>query len=438
MTMRFEKKVPDGGHYDVVVCGAGPGGTAAALAAARLGRRVLLLDHAGCVGGYWTSGLMGIALDMPGKGGIPQEIAQSLFSRKAARWADRASYNYDIETMKQVLEQILLDAGVDVLLYTRVTAVQMLGDRITAVLADGPRSLGFTGDWFVDGTGHGDLAALAGCAWESGHPQNGLRQPASLEALVTGVPATWVSDIHNAQRKRELFNLLQEAGFACSYRAPLLFQLAPDSLNWILAVNHQYGVDVEQTWTVSRATLAARAEIGRAVQALRTLPGWENFTLVATSEQLGLRDSRRIHGLYRLELNDALQGCSFADGVVPVEFCFDVHQLAADYKTLPDEAKLHSRPFEVPLRCLVARDAANLWLTGRCISGDFYTHSAYRMTCTAAGTGEAVAVALAGLSNTSGSAASGQRAADADGAKVVRELQKRGYRLTGEDQATRP
>ena len=90
--MQFIRTVKDGGHYDLIVCGAGPGGTAAAISAAREGKHVLLMDAAGCLGGYWTSGLMGIALDMPGKGGIPLEIVQKLLVKKRAEWVNHASY----------------------------------------------------------------------------------------------------------------------------------------------------------------------------------------------------------------------------------------------------------------------------------------------------------------------------------------------------------
>ena len=422
--MQFNRVVPDGGHYGVIVCGAGPGGAAAALTAARLGRKVLLVDHAGCVGGYWTSGLMGISLDMPGKGGVPKEIVDGLLAENRARWVDSDSYTYDIESMKRLLEQLLLEAGADVLLYTRVTDAIVKNRRIETILADGPQSRAFTADWFVDGTGHGDLSAMAGCAWEMGISENGPLQPASLEALVMGVPDTWISDIHNPKRKRELFELLKKAGVVCSYPNPLLFRLSPDNDLHIFAINHQYDVDIRDSIGLSRATMDARDEIYEAVRALRTLPGWERLAVAATSEQLGLRDSRRVKGLYRLDMNDAMSGRHFDDGVVPVHSSFDVHALS---KKQADERKdiaegMRSKPFQVPLRSLIAQDIDNLWLVGRCISGDFLAHSIYRFTCTAAGTGEAAAVALSTID-------AGGTSRDADGARVAGEMRKRGYGL---------
>ena len=142
--MQFIRNVKDGGHYDLIVCGAGPGGTAAAIAAARSGKRVLLMDAAGCLGGYWTSGLMGISLDMPGKGGLPREIINKLLARDRAEWVDEKSYVYDIESMKLTLENMALEAGVEVLLYSRVTDAIVKNRRIEAILADGMTSMALT------------------------------------------------------------------------------------------------------------------------------------------------------------------------------------------------------------------------------------------------------------------------------------------------------
>ncbi len=420
--MLFSKDIPSQGHYHLIVCGAGPGGICAAVSAARRGLRVLLIDQAGCIGGYWTSGLLGIALDMPGKGGLPAEIIHTLLANNAAQWVDAASYTYSIEAMKHTLESMVTEAGVDVLLYARVTDVLMQGRRIQAILAEASAPMAFTADYYVDGTGHGDLAAMAGCAWESGHPQTGTRQPASLEALVTGVPESWVSDIHNPERKKALHALLVQAGIPCSYQAPLLFRLAPNGATWNLAVNHQYDVDVEHPLALSRATLDARDEIYRCVSALQTLPGWNRLELVSTGEQIGLRDSRRVLGLYRLDTADALEGRTFDDGITLVSFSFDIHALSASYQPDSQEAKLKSRPFQIPLRSLIARDADNLFLVGRCISGDFYAHSAYRMTNTAAATGEAAGIAASLLYK-------GIPASSVDGGHVRREMIRRDYVL---------
>lgn len=425
--MIFERKVKDGGKYDVIVCGAGPGGTGAAIAAARMGKKVLLMDAAGCIGGYWTGGLMGISLDMPGKGGIPLEIMTALMKKNKAQWADRESYTYDIEAMKCLLDSMVMDAGVDVLLYSRITDVKVENGRIAAILADGMTSMAFTADWFVDGTGHGRLGQLAGCSFEMGNA-DGRTQPGSLESMVAGVPLDkWKSDIHNESVKLKFKAMLLEHGVDSTYPKPLLFRLSPGGVTHKLAVNHQYGVTADDDFALSRATMEARREINRAADALATQAGWQDFTLVQTAEQLGLRDARRIRGHYTVTIWDALEGVRFADGVAPVHYPLDVHNLMPDYK--PEEANADAgtgyviKPFDVPFRSLAAADVENLFMVGRCISGDFLAHSAYRMTTTACAMGEGVGIAAAGLMP-------GQKNSDADGAAVHAELIRRGYDYT--------
>lgn len=421
--MQFIRTVKDGGHYDLIVCGAGPGGTAAAIAAAREGRRVLLMDAVGCLGGYWTSGLMGISLDMPGKGGLPLEIVRKLLAKNRAEWVDQSSYVYDNESMKLVLENMALEAGVEVLFYARVTDAVVKDGRISAILADGMTSMGFTADFFVDGTGHGRLGELAGCRYGIGF--EGRQQPGSLEAVVTGVPSgQWPSDIHNPAVKRKFKKMLLDLGVDCTYPMPLLFRLTPSGTLHKMAVNHQYGVSADDDFGMSRATLEARREINRAADALSSQPGWETFTLVQTAEQLGLRDSRRLEGLYTVTAQDALCGRHFADGVSPVHFCLDVHNLAPDYKLPPQVRDYRFKPFDIPMRSLISSQVDNLLMAGRCISGDFLSHSAYRTTCTACALGEAAGIAVSRLR-------AGQSAKDTDGRAIHDELIRRGYHFEG-------
>lgn len=424
--MQFIREVSEGGHYDLIVCGAGPGGVGAAIAAARMNKKVLLLDCAGCVGGYWTSGLMGTSLDMPGKGGLPLEIMNELMKRNKAQWVLHLgaydSYTYDIEEMKLLLDSLCMEAGVDVLLYARVTAVKMENGKIAAILVDGMVSHAFTADYYVDGTGHGMLSKLAGCQYEIGHPTIKKQQPGSLEAMTAGVPEElWHSDIHNYDVKQKLKKMLVDQGVSPSYTAPLLFKLSPGGVTHKLAVNHQYNVHAEDDFGMSRATMEARQEINRAVNALRSYPGWENFTLVQTAEQLGLRDGRRVHGLKTITAQDALAGRYSEDGITPVHFNLDVHKLDPNFNSA-EQNWGKFQPYSVPMGCLIAKAVENLFMVGRCISGDFLALSSYRMTTTACAMGEAVAVAVSRLEK-------GMSTHETDGASVHDEMIRRGYEL---------
>ncbi len=109
---------------------------------------------------------------------------------------------------------------------------------------------------------------------------------------------------------------------------------------------------------------------------------------MATASQIGTREGRRIHGRYTLCADDVRSGARFADAVCRSHFGFDVHSTQASL----GKANEHfgpARPYDIPLRALVAQDLDNLFLAGRCLSGDFLAHSSYRVSGNAAPTGEA-------------------------------------------------
>ena len=148
--------------------------------------------------------------------------------------------------------------------------------------------------------------------------------------------------------------------------------------------------------------------------------GYGFFYDSGTAEQLGLRDSRRIEGMYSVTVEDALSGRHFEDAVSPVHFCLDVHHLAPDYRLPPEVEDYRFKPFDIPMRSLISSQVNNLFMVGRCISGDFLAHSAYRTTCTACALGEAAGLAASRLH-------SEQSAKETDGIAVHRELIQRGY-----------
>ena len=225
--IQFVRDIPYKGKYDVVVCGSGPGGFSAALTLSRLGYKVLIVEAMGCIGGYATSAMMGILLDLYGKGGIPLEIYKKLESLGKANMVDDKSYTYDIESMKYVMEGMLLDAGVNIVLYSRITSVNKQDDRITHILIDGPEAFSVSADWFIDGTGSGQVGFLSGCTFDEGSESDStIVQPSSLQALVTHVPEDkWNSNIHNREVKQKFRSLIENAGHVPSYPLPLLFKL---------------------------------------------------------------------------------------------------------------------------------------------------------------------------------------------------------------------
>lgn len=415
-----ERKTPIVGDYDVIVCGAGPAGVTAAISAGRLGAKTLLIESQGCLGGIWTAGLLCLVLDLPGKGGILREIEQRLQAQQALlpRYGNRA-FTYDVEAMKWLLEQMCREANVDVRLHTRITSVVRQGDTLQSVITESASGReAFSAKVFVDATGNGDVGALAGCRHDRGHPESGKTQPATMLAIINGVPAdargTFGHDDKVAFRER-----LQSVGFEPSYRYPSLFEL-PIPHHFCLMINHEFGVACDSADDITRATMRARDEVRRAVQALRDL-GWTDVRLVVTPSHIGLREGRRIHGRYMLTVDDLRAGQRFDDGICLAHNAVDIHAL--DRQTPHGQGGFMPKPYHIPLRSLIAADVDNLALAGRCISGDFFAHGSYRVTGNAVPTGEAagIAAAYAVQSNCA--------LPDVDGKAVREEMERRGYAL---------
>ena len=122
---------------------------------------------------------------------------------------------------------------------------------------------------------------------------------------------------------------------------------------------------------------------------------------MATSPQIGVREGRRITGRYTITTDDLLRGARFDDAICRVTFRIDVHSSDKTYRGTSKPDGLEAKPYDIPLRSLIAKDVDGLLMAGRCISGDFYAHGSYRVTGNAVPMGEAAGkvAAIAALSN---------------------------------------
>ncbi|HHW09762.1 MAG TPA: FAD-dependent oxidoreductase [Firmicutes bacterium] len=409
-------------EYDLIVCGAGPAGVSAALSAARLGVKTLLIESQGCLGGIWTSGLLSLVLDTAGKGGLLTELQERLKEEEALLQRQHSSgFTYDVEVMKWLLEKMCLAAGIDMLYHTRVVDAVHQDGWVKAVVtesAGGRRT--FAAKLFVDATGNGDLAARCGCPYEMGHPVSGKIQPATLLAIVSGLPPE-EQGTQGAKDKERFRSLLRSVGCDPSYCGPSLFRLPHPGL-FTMMINHEYRVHCDNAAEITKATIHAREELNTAVRALRRLPGWENMRLVITADHIGIREGRRIKGRYYLTADDLKEGRRFEDGICLARFSVDIHQL--DEQTPHGQDAFKAKPYHIPYRALVAAGFENLGLAGRCISGDFFAHASYRVTGNAVPMGEAIGIAAAAAMAEAGGGFAG-----VDGRSVAAEMQRRGYEI---------
>jgi hypothetical protein len=404
---------------DVIVCGGGPAGVAAAVAAARAGAKTRLFELQGCLGGVWTAGLLTVVLDAAGPRAFLAEIVRELEALggplghfQARDYGRMADFYYDPEDMKITLERLCLQAGVEIQYHTRVCAAVVENGRLSAAITESKSGRqAWPAAAFVDATGDGDLAAQAGCAFEYGRDGTEQAQiafqaqPLSMVAMIAGLDPEEVAPFTNGhpaytdmQTKQGLAAEIRRAGVEPSYALPVLVQVRGGLFS--LAVNHQYGASGLDAAQVTRATLEAREEVHRVVHALRALGGpWRSLTLVATPAHIGVRDGRRIAGRYTLTVEDLVEGCSQPDAVCRVSFPVDVHATdPAKGKGYASEG-VRSKPYDIPLRALLPRGVDGLLTAGRCISGDFLAHASYRVTGNAVsmGTAAGATAALAAL-----------------------------------------
>jgi hypothetical protein len=392
--------------WDVIVAGGGPGGVNAAVAAARRGASVLLVERFGYLGGMATAGLinpfMAYTVQTTGKvltTGVFNEILDRLEAH-AGLAKDRATF--DDEQMKLVLDELTAEAGVRVLLHTFVSGVEAVDGSIQAIQATGKSGVfSLRARMFVDSTGDGDLAALADCQVEVGRAEDGLCQPMTLCFRVAGVDlSAYAGDdfFHWEHPLRlEVDRVYQEAkaqGRITNPREDVLIfaTLRQDVLhfNTTRVIRHS-ALDV---LSLTEAEQIGRRQVVEMVALLKDkIPAFRNAYLQKMASIIGVRESRRVIGKYVLTSEDILSGKKFPDGIARSVYPVDIHNPAGTgtvLKHLPAGTY-----YEVPFRCLVPLNCRNLLIGSRCISTTHEAHSSMRVMPVVAGIGEAAGIAAA-------------------------------------------
>ena len=424
----FTVSARDHGEFDVAVAGGGAAGTAAAATAARLGCRVLLVEGCGCLGGALTAGLvLNMSLDREGKGGFVDEFFRFMdahgFScprRGAPTDAEGRPLPGGVvspDGAKVFFDRICRDAGVTVLFHSHVAGARMAGRRIEELLIGTECGAAVArAKLYLDATGNGTLSLMAGCRGETGHPDDGHPQPATLGFLMSGL------GFAESTVNKELYGEeLASTGLELGNRRPCALRL-PDRHNTLVWANYEYDVDTRDILALSRAVVHAHLEAQEIAEAHRRLDAHRESRLGTLAEHIGIREGYRIAGLYRLTLDDLLRGSHFADGICPVNFVVDVHK-TTDRGDPHTARRYRVRPYHIPYRALVPADADNLLLCGRLLSGDFFAHASYRVICNMMTVGEAAGFAAHAVT------AEKIAPAQLDGARVRAFMEERGHRL---------
>jgi glycine/D-amino acid oxidase-like deaminating enzyme len=346
----FSKPVRPLWKTDVLVVGSGSAGSTAALAAAQEGASVALVERYGFMGGISTQVLDTFyGFYTPGGaprkvvGGIPDHVVDELMQRGMAlirpnTYGAGNGITYDPETLKMVWETLAQRAGVRLLFHTFVVDALMEGDCVCGVVAVGKSGfVALQADVVIDASGDADVAAAAGVPFE------GAGQGGPVQSLTTTFRLINVNVERARQvKKDELHGLMQQAIDSGDYHLPRRegsVHLTP--LPGVMATNmtRVTGIDGTDPQQLTQAEIEGRRQAMEYFRFLRDkVPGYEQACLSSLSTQIGIRESRRIFGDYRLTRQDVLAARKFHDAIARCGAPIEEHHAGKDtrWEYLPE------------------------------------------------------------------------------------------------------
>jgi hypothetical protein len=439
------RKIPLYGEYEVAVLGGGPAGIAAAVAAARAGRRTLLIERYGFLGGMGTAAgvtnFCGLHANVYGQmHRVVQGIASDLLGRIDRLGGLNAPHlilgkilaqAYDTAAYKIAADDLLLGHKVDILFHALGAGVVMHDEsRINALMVEtkaGRQAV--RADIFIDCSGDGDLSAWAGARYEVGDNAGSMLYPSMMFRLngidpeKAGEAWRTIPALMAAAEAAGTHHFPRKAAIVRPQRSPIEWRVNFTQVSRAdgTAIN---GLEPDD---LTRGEIEGRRQAVNAFDFLRTVPGFEKSYIVDLPPQLGIRETRRVVGGYMLSGEDVL-GCSSFDDSIGVNGWPMESHVAGDvifkFPPIPQ-----SRGFnELPYRMLVPDGIDNLLIAGRCASMTHDGQSAARVSgaCFAMGEAAGTAAALALGGNT--------RARDIDVGKLQVQLKQQGA-FIGQDQA---
>jgi hypothetical protein len=413
------REVPLYGEYEVAVLGGGPAGIAAAVAAARAGRRTLLIERYGFLGGMGTAAgvtnFCGLHANVFGE---MHRVVQGIASELLARIDRLGGLNaphlvlgkilaqaYDTPAYKIAADDLLAAHKVDILFHALGAGVVMRDTgRIKALMVEtkaGRQAI--VADIFIDCSGDGDLAAWAGAAFEVGDNAGSMLYPSMMFRL------NGIDPQKAGEAWRTIPALMEKAEADGTHHFPrkaAIVRPQRSQVEWRvnftqLAREDGTAINGLEPDDLTRGEVEGRRQAVNAFDFLRTVPGFEKSYIVDLPPQLGIRETRRVIGGYMLSGEDVLGCASFVDSIGVNGWPMEVH-VAGDvifkFPPIPE-----SRGFnEMPYRMLVPAGIDNLLVAGRCASMTHDGQSAARVSgaCFAMGEAAGAAAALALSGNT--------------------------------------
>lgn len=379
---------------DVLVCGGGPAGMAAAVMAARGGAKVLLVERYGRLGGMAVH-----ARVAPLMGHSASPFVREVLDRIGG-------VRFDPDRLDLQYAELAEEAGAELLLHVWACQTLLDGNRVTgARFVSKQGMLNIRAKVTVDATGDGDVAFNAGAEYEQGREGDGLLQPMSIMYTVAGLDdaraiycgseeqaqklliegRSWEAIVQSAQQAGQLPG---NVGVVRTYRTSRPGEAAVNATQ----INYVDGTKVHD---LTKAELEGRRQAFQILDFLRKhAPGYENAYIAGMPAVVGVRETRRILGREYLTREDLIAGRRRDDAVVrAASFVIDIHNPdgAGQAQGLAERVK----PYDIPYGCLVPKTVDGLLVAGRCISGSHEAHASYRVQQIAMALGSAAGAAAA-------------------------------------------
>jgi hypothetical protein len=400
----YRKEVPLLWDADVLVVGSGSAGATAAIAAARNGAKTVLVERFGFLGGTSTQVLDTFyGFYTPGSvaykvvGGIPDDVVSALKQHKAAferpnTYGAGTGITYDPMILRIVWEQLAQQAGVRLLYHSFCTDVALENDRIAGILVDGKRGLmQLTARVIIDCTGDADVCHHAGVPYE----RAGEIDPA--QTLTTTFRMIHV-DIERAKGfgKKALWEKMDEAVQSGKYDLPRRegsWHITTQASVIHTVMTRVADVDATDPVALTQAEIEGRRQAMEYARFLRDyVPGYERAQLSWLSHPIGVRETRRIYGRYRLTREDCLSAHKFPDAIAACGAPIEDHRPGVDtqWEYLPD-----GMTYDVPYRTLLPQKIDGLLVAGRCFSATHDAHASCRSMAQTMAMGQAAGTAAA-------------------------------------------
>jgi len=416
--------------YDLDVIVGCPGGLSAAISAAREGAKVLLVERSSMLGGAAASGLGVLGyLDSKGRkslGGLAQEYIDRLEEYQAAIGHYRCPVHNSItpispEMFKIVAVEMCKEAGVELLFNCELIDVMVDNGRVVKVAVYGKCTrVEIEAKIFIDGTGDGDLAYMAGAEYISGQDETGIMQPSTLMFTVTGFDLekffkyieenpeeAGIKESYAEGYNLDFFrstrglcfiglnNLVKKARDNGEFDIPrnqFIYIKTPDEAQLAINTVRIINIDGSDIFQLSRGLEEGYRQVLQLLKFMRKyIPGFENCRITHISPSLGVRESRHFIGKKRLTRDEMYAYTNSEDTIALCAYNVDIHSGTADHIDL---YKLE-QPFGIPYGCLVPKSIDGLLLTGRIISVDSTVFGAARVMGPIMAAGEAAGIAAA-------------------------------------------